>query len=309
MVVQEKPSGTAERCHFNRVPICMTDSPSPSSPAASRRSNRLLITGLLLPCVLISLAAVPAFRAQHELDASVHWVEHTLEVERDLEKIRSIIVEAETGQRGFLLTGRANFLEPYNQAVTGLAAQLRDLEQLMKDNPKQSAHYGRLVPLVNAKLEFMAQTLSLQKAGDNESAMTMIHSGRGQEFMDSIRGVLAAMHQEEGALLVERQNRVKNQALFSTVMLTGLVVIGFAFALTIYVILRRLAKAQSMVTICAWSRTVEYEGEWLSFEEYLSRRFGLDASHGISPAEAEKAFGLMDGEPEKPQKKEPAGIA
>ena len=45
-----------------------------------------------------------------------------------------------------------------------------------------------------------------------------------------------------------------------------------------------------LVTVCAWSRTVEYKGEWISFEEYLKRRFNLDTSHGISPAEAQKAF-------------------
>ena len=50
-------------------------------------------------------------------------------------------------------------------------------------------------------------------------------------------------------------------------------------------------KVQSLVTVCAWSRTVEYEGEWISFEKYLLRRFNVNTSHGISPAEAEKAFG------------------
>ena len=45
-----------------------------------------------------------------------------------------------------------------------------------------------------------------------------------------------------------------------------------------------------LVTVCAWSRTIEYQGEWISFEEYLKRRFNLDTSHGISPAEAQKAF-------------------
>ena len=48
-----------------------------------------------------------------------------------------------------------------------------------------------------------------------------------------------------------------------------------------------------LVTVCAWSRTVEYKGEWLSFEEYLKRRFDLDTSHGISPAEAQKALGAL----------------
>lgn len=49
-------------------------------------------------------------------------------------------------------------------------------------------------------------------------------------------------------------------------------------------------RIESLVTICAWSRTVEYQGEWISFEQYLLRRFNLNTSHGISPEEAKKAF-------------------
>lgn len=54
-------------------------------------------------------------------------------------------------------------------------------------------------------------------------------------------------------------------------------------------------RVETMVTICAWSRTVEYEGEWISFEEYLLRRFNIRTTHGISAAEARRAFGYFEG--------------
>lgn len=57
------------------------------------------------------------------------------------------------------------------------------------------------------------------------------------------------------------------------------------------------ARVSELVTMCAWSRTVEYQGEWISFEKYLKRRFNLDTSHGVSPAEAEKIFGVLDEQP------------
>lgn len=49
-------------------------------------------------------------------------------------------------------------------------------------------------------------------------------------------------------------------------------------------------RVDTLVTICAWSRTVEYQGEWISFEQYLRRRFNINTSHGISPEEAKKAI-------------------
>jgi hypothetical protein len=55
-------------------------------------------------------------------------------------------------------------------------------------------------------------------------------------------------------------------------------------------------RVDTLVTICAWSRTVEYQGEWISFEEYLLRRFNVNTSHGISPAEKEKIFKELEGD-------------
>ena len=52
-------------------------------------------------------------------------------------------------------------------------------------------------------------------------------------------------------------------------------------------------RVNDLVTMCAWSHTVEYQGEWISFEEYLLRRFNINTSHGISPAEAKKTFGEL----------------
>ena len=49
-------------------------------------------------------------------------------------------------------------------------------------------------------------------------------------------------------------------------------------------------RVTTLVSVCAWSRTVEYQGEWISFEEYLLRRFNINTTHGISPAEAKKLF-------------------
>ena len=53
-------------------------------------------------------------------------------------------------------------------------------------------------------------------------------------------------------------------------------------------------RVDSLITICAWSRTVEFQGEWISFEQYLLRRFNINASHGISPDEATKALGEFE---------------
>ena len=61
-------------------------------------------------------------------------------------------------------------------------------------------------------------------------------------------------------------------------------------------------QVEGFVTMCAWSRTIEYQGRWISFEEYLKRRFDIDVTHGISPEEAERLLsGVVAGETDPPR--------
>lgn len=70
-----------------------------------------------------------------------------------------------------------------------------------------------------------------------------------------------------------------------------LVFIAFLVSRTARLTKELQQRVDTFVTICAWSHTVEYQGEWISFEEYLQRRFNISTSHGISPAEFQKALG------------------
>ncbi len=108
--------------------------------------------------------------------------------------------------------------------------------------------------------------------------------------MDAIRALLNRMKAEEERLLVIREQRMDLQARLNFAALAGLVILSILFAGAIFYLYRRMTRLQEMVTVCAWSRTVEHKGEWLSFEEYMLRRFGIDTTHSISPEEAEKVM-------------------
>jgi hypothetical protein len=79
--------------------------------------------------------------------------------------------------------------------------------------------------------------------------------------------------------------------------LSGLVImIGIGFIIAIFFLLRRLERMQEMIKICAWSKLIEFEGEWLSIEDYLMRRFKAQISHGMSDIEAKKMLVLIKKE-------------
>jgi CHASE3 domain sensor protein len=256
----------------------------------AKSTNRLLVLGLVVSCALITVSGLLAYRTEYQVADSFHWVSHTIEVQRQLEHLLSLIAEAETGTRGFLLTSTEDYLKPYWAARDRLPGQIALVQNLTADNIVQRSNLQQLEPLVGRKLQIMAEIVALQKRGDREGAINLVRTDAGKQAMDAIRDRLEAMNQEESHLLVERQEVLNSHVRLRTAFVCALVALDTVFVVAILFLVRRLAKLQHLVTICAWSRTVEYLGEWLSFEEYLHRRFNLDASHGISPAEAEKAL-------------------
>jgi hypothetical protein len=106
--------------------------------------------------------------------------------------------------------------------------------------------------------------------------------------MDRIRSLLRVMADEEQNLLWTQPREATLQAGRATKLLTGLVAASLACAGLVYFLVHRLSRLEPVVQMCAGSRTIEYGGEWLSFEEYLRRRFGISTSEAVSPAEFER---------------------
>ena len=267
-----------------------SDSILKSEQPPSRVTRRLMLLGLLVPCLLIAIPPIIAYHSQNKLSDSFHWVSHTSEVQRQLQHLQGLIEDAEAGQRGFLLTAREDYLEPYQAAAEQIPHQIESIRFLVADNPAQQAYLRELEALISTRLVWMTKTISLQRAGNHADATTMVAAERGHKTMEAIRVRLDLMDKEEARLLVERQKLLASNAAFSTGVLVALVILNVGFAILIYYLFRHLSRVRSLVTMCAWSRTVEYKGEWLSFEEYLLERFNIDTSHGISPEETQKAL-------------------
>ena len=222
---------------------------------------------------------------------------HTSEVQGQLQLLRSLLLDTESNQRGFLPGSRPFILRATKPPSARCSRKLRSCA--LPPTTLSSRRTSRqLDPLVAAKLDFMAQTISLQQHGEHEALLALITTDRGKQTMDAIRSRLELMEKEESRLLTTREESLASRARFSTWFLCALVALNLLFAIAMLLLFRRLSLVQNLVTVCAWSRTVEYEGEWISFEQYLLRRFNLNTSHGIPPDEAEKVFGETRGNKE-----------
>ena len=192
------PRRTEEQIHF-----------SPGSAIAGRGADRTVKRHHLwlgAAVLLLAIEALLFFGTWTRFAERESLSIRAREVLARIESLLSELKDAETGQRGYVLTGRDDYLEPYNTAVRSIPGQLEDLRQLTLD-PGQQARIVSLRPLIAAKLAELKETIDLQRTGAGAAALQVVSSNRGQQMMDEIRDLVAAMRAAEASLLEERSQR------------------------------------------------------------------------------------------------------
>jgi len=153
---------------------------------------------------LIAVFGLSAFLAARGYESRLEGVRHSVDVQRRLMTVLSAAQDAETGQRGFLLTGDSAYLRPYHSAAARLDAELNALQTQVNDNPDQAAAARRLRPLIATKLAELNRTIALAQARDQAGAVDLVRSDAGRQQMERIRAAIAAMSERETGLLVQR---------------------------------------------------------------------------------------------------------
>ena len=172
-------------------------------------ANRGPVIAVALLVVALVADAVLSLHNIREVATSVQWVSHTNEVLTRLEAVLSTLKDAETGQRGYLLTGEAAYLEPYRDAVDRLPRQIADLRQVTLDNPAQTVRVLRLDQLASEQLAILRRGLDLfalepDRGRALAAARQTVLSGQGKPAMDAIRAEVDQMQRVEWDLLRER---------------------------------------------------------------------------------------------------------
>jgi signal transduction histidine kinase len=168
----------------------------------------LLIGFLVLACMI---GAVLWFVASEQADAQA--MRRSLEVESELVGMLSTLTDAETGQRGYLLTGDAAYLEPYRKARDRFGAQLDALGALVAANPAQAQALEAFGHVAKEKIDELGATIASYRAGLKEEALDRVRSGAGKALMDQARDIIGRMLGVEDRTQADR--RVRLEALAS----------------------------------------------------------------------------------------------
>jgi len=204
--------------------------------------------------VAFSIAAflilgITSYQMINKLIESNNWDIHTYKVLQNQEQILSLLKDAETGQRGYILTGEKQYLEPYNLAVKSVMKEIDDVLELTKDNSKQQQRIAKLKLLVVDRFKILERGIVLRREKGFESALKIILTGEGKNIMDGIRDVNAEIIKEENELLKSRELTTN-----SNVILTeSIIIYGTALSVIIifvigFLVVRNISKPLKVIT-------------------------------------------------------------
>jgi PAS domain S-box-containing protein len=180
----------------------------------------------LLILFVLSLVTYRSLRLA--LDSS-RRVAHTQDVIATTEACLSLLKDAETGQRGYLITGSERYLEPYQTARAELPQLLTKLRDLVANNAGQQQHLAAVEPLMMQKLAELQETIDLRANHGFAAAQAVVLTDRGKQTMDALRALAHNIEHEEHTLLQQRQAATEASATKSVMTLVA----GNAFAFVV----------------------------------------------------------------------------
>jgi PAS domain S-box-containing protein len=213
------------------------------------RPNTVRISTTIAILVGIALVSCGSLLQFQSVTRQVRYRRHVIS---QLEKVLSSLKDAETGQRGYLLTGKPDYLRPYQTATAVLNQEMDVLEQLIAAEPLQQKRVTELERVTDMKLAELEQTIQIQQTQGTQAALEVVDSDRGKQLMDQIRTIYLTILNDEQSLLnteVQKQEKLSH--------LTNLLTIGgilLELVLVIGIILKlnqetqNLKKSQQEVT-------------------------------------------------------------
>ena len=169
-------------------------------------------SGFGLALIALTTFGAVSYDGTSKLIDSAAWKWHTREVLGGVDELLSAMKDAETGQRGYIITGEARYLEPYQGAREAVDQKLKYLLESTADNPIQQRRLAAIEPLVVSKFAVLQETIDLRRTKGFGAAAQEVLTDKGKDAMDSIRNLVGEMREEETGLLVKRSVEERDRA-------------------------------------------------------------------------------------------------
>ncbi|HLY62960.1 MAG TPA: PAS domain S-box protein [Terriglobia bacterium] len=199
------------------------------TPGSPRRLSYTVTLGVAA-IVLLGMVGV-SYHEWRQYSRANADAARTREIHDSVDALLFSLIDAETGQRGFLLTGEDRYLEPYNRAIQEIPGELAHLKGLLATRPDESENVARLESLVDQKLTELRQTIDLRRTNGVQQALSLVLSSHDKRVMDEIRALGSEIHGRESS--TEGQASAGEKAAAGATLLAtiaGSLVLFFLFA-------------------------------------------------------------------------------
>jgi CHASE3 domain sensor protein len=250
----------------------------------------LLVIGPILIGAIIFLVSKRIYADHRE---AMNLLKQSYENREQLNGLRDDLNELQAGETGFLLSGNQSYLRTRLLPYDDVSVRLASLNALNADRPGQSGRLNRLHPLIEAKLQEFRNVTAFKESGQDEKALKLANGDGQNSLIDQIRSLIAEMQVAEDRILADRKRANESRLDISDAVSTGLLILSASVVIGAGVLVLRIRQLQSIITICAWTQRVNFNGQWMPMEEFLWRRFRVKVSHGISEQAFEGVMGMV----------------
>jgi signal transduction histidine kinase/DNA-binding NarL/FixJ family response regulator len=193
--------------------------------------ERKIVGGFAIGKFLMAVIAVVSYRSTDRLMSEIQSVDRTRIALDVLDDLMSYLKDAETGERGYVITGDERYLEPYNSSLSEIHKRRALVMEQSRSRGTQQQYLARLDPLLNARLAEFEAVISIRRFFGEETARAAIATGEGKRIMDAIRAIMAQITAGEEGELAVRQGQAQGtgRATSAVVVIGG----GLAVALAV----------------------------------------------------------------------------
>jgi signal transduction histidine kinase len=218
--------------------------------------------------VVILIVGAAAFIADSRDIAAIGLVSHTHEVIETTDALLQRLVDAETAERGFLLTGDTTYLAPYDGADADVRRRLQQVKALTHDNAAQQQRLGSLEPLVSARLDALDRVIRVRQDSGASAGYRTFRASAGRHYMAEVRQIVASMQDTERELLARRDAIEHRRAVHTQWIIAGGTLVAFMLVLFTGAALSRAAAREAEVA----QRLREQQAELETTNEQLQEQ-------------------------------------